>query len=376
MAGKPTVWTFEKVFYGTKGPLNLKQVRAYLTHGYCLIPHTLFEGYYKAVCRTGNHDDLYRQIQRPFPDGLIAQKPEGKFALHFSGGYDSSILAKLYDRPDADYIHFTGPESEKARALAATLEGTLHEIQVTPADFIETADALVGRLSEPYAFEDIVFAYIASKKAKELGHTLIVAGDGGDGVLGGYDTGPYSRKSVVVWKTIEPNQLLGLQTLQPYMHSGPYAWSKASLDPKDVARDKRFARDFCRELGMPEVVIEGRKVPWAGSIGMRDNDEITAHLRSTVQNSGHQWVTEFEFSAPPRPGLLFRQYSLVKWLEVNYKAKLDSDEARALSDNIRLLNAIDAQRAQHERTEGRLRYLFPSFALHAARRLQRLISAG
>lgn len=111
------------------------------------------------------------------------RKLQEKSALHLSGGSDSAILAKLYDRPDADYIHLTGPESGKARSLVATLEGTLHEIQITAERFIEAADAVVGHFTEPYAYEDVVFAYIASEKAKAVGHTLVLAGDGGDGGL-------------------------------------------------------------------------------------------------------------------------------------------------------------------------------------------------
>lgn len=359
-------WTFEKTFYGKKGPLNLRQLKVYLSRGYCLIPHTLFEGYYKAVYRVGEHDSLYARIDRPFPDALVAHKPHEKFALHLSGGYDSAILAKLYDRPDADYIHFTGPESNKARALVATLEGTLHEIQITAEQFIEAADAIVGHFTEPYAYEDIVFAYIASEKAKALGHTLVVAGDGGDGVFGGYFAGPYSRKGLMAWKTIEPNRLLGLETLQPYLHSGPYAWSKATLDPRDVARDKRFARGFCRELGMPQAVVEQKKLPWAGSIGIREDPRIVDHMRRVIQASAYQWVTHFEFPTPPRPALLFRQYSLVKWLEVNHGARLDRDESRAISDSIRQLNATDREQARRARLKECVRRLLPPLALEVA----------
>ena len=362
-------WTFEKTFFGNKGPLNLKQVKTYLANGYCQIPYTRVEGYYKAVCRVGDHDSLYAQVQKPFPDELIAQKPQGKFALLLSGGYDSAILAKLYDRPDVDYIHFTGPESDKARALVDTLQGTLREIQVTPEKFIEAADAIVGRFIEPYAYEDVVFAYIASQKAKELGHTLVVAGDGGDGVLGGYSTGPYSRKSLMAWKTIEPNRLLGLQTLQPFLHSGPYAWSKATLDPREVARDKRFARRFCRELGMPEIVTEQKKVPWAGSIGIREDQKIFGHMQAVVQASDYRWLTEFDFPTPPRPALLFRQYSLVKWLEANWGTKPTQHESRAIRERIDQLDAADREQARRARMKERIRRLVPPLAIEVSRKI-------
>jgi hypothetical protein len=114
-------WTFERTFYGDKQGLNLRSIRDFLMRGYYPIPCTLFNGYYRAVRRVGDHDRLYSCVRKPFPDVLLAQKPDERFALHLSGGFDSSILAKLYDRDDADYIHLTGPESHKARALGAIL---------------------------------------------------------------------------------------------------------------------------------------------------------------------------------------------------------------------------------------------------------------
>lgn len=116
----------------------------------------------------------------------------------------------------------------------------------------------------------------------------------------------------MAWKTIKPNRLLGLETLQPYLHPGPYAWSKAMLDPRGVARDKRFARDVCRELGMPQTVVEQKELPWAGSLGIREDPKIVDHVQGGIQASDYRWVTQLEPSAPPRPALLFCQYSLVK----------------------------------------------------------------
>ncbi len=192
-------WTFEKVFWGAKAGLDMRSVKAFLAEGYYRLPCTLFEGYYRSVSRPGDHDDLYCRINKPFPDALLAQKPEGPFALHFSGGYDSSLLAKLYDSEEVDYIHFVGPESAKARVLAATLKGRLHEIVMTPEVFIQEAEEVLPQLREPYAYHDVVFAYIASKKAKELGHSLVLTGDGGDPVFGGYNVGVDSAEAADIW---------------------------------------------------------------------------------------------------------------------------------------------------------------------------------
>jgi hypothetical protein len=167
---------------------------------------------------------------------------------------------------------------------------------------------------------------------------------------------------------------LGLDTLQPYLHSGPYAWSKATLDPAEVARDKRFARDYCRELGMPEIVAEQKKVPWAGSIGIRDDPKVVSHMQAAVQASDYRWVKDFEFPVPTRPGLLFRQYSLVRWLEANLDTKPSRDEVAHISCRIRQLDAADHEQARLTRSKERIRRLFPPVALDLARKIVRRAS--
>jgi hypothetical protein len=363
-------WTFERVFYGNREGLNLKSMRDFLLQGYYSIPYTLLDGYYRSVHRVGEHDSIYAQVTQPFPDVLLAQRPQGKFALHLSGGFDSAILAQLYDRADIDYIHFTGPESIKARALAATLKGTLHEILITPGLFLETAEQVVPRLPEPYAFEDIVYAYLASKKAKELGHTLVVAGDGGDGVFGGAYVGPYSRKACIVWKTIDPNRLLGLQTLQPYMHTALYAWSKTTLSPRQAGYDKRFAAEYCRQLGMPREICEQVKVPWGGSHGIRTHPDVIAHFTAAIDNSDYAWIRQFEFPRNPAADLLFRQYGLVRWLQTNYKPRLEPSEIRQQCEQFRQFNAQERDTASTRRRKEAIKQYCPPAAVRLANRFK------
>jgi asparagine synthetase B (glutamine-hydrolysing) len=363
-------WTFERVFYGTREGLDIESMWEFLMRGYYFIPRTLFQGYYRAVIRVGEYDDVYRHIEKPFPDAIEAQRPRGRFALHLSGGFDSSILAKLYDHEDVDYIHLVGPESGRARALAASLKGTLHEIQMTPELYIRQAEEMVSRLPEPYAFEDIVYAYIASKKAKELGHSQIVAGDGGDGIFGGAGVRPFSRKASIVWKTIDPNRLLGLKTSQPYMHSALYAWSKTFLDLRQTDRAKRFAQQYCRQLGMPEEVVSQKKGSWAGSLGTRTNAKVLAHMAAVVDDSAYRWIREFEFPGRPSDDLPFRQYGLVKWLQTNYKEWLDSQEIREFSQKVRELNATMKRRARELQYKGLIHRFLPYAVIRRARRVR------
>jgi hypothetical protein len=364
-------WTFERTFYGDKEGLNLRSIRDFLMQGYYPIPCTLFNGYYRAVNRVGDHDSLYPRVRKPFPDVLLAQKPSERFALHLSGGFDSSILARLYDRKDADYIHLTGPESPKARALARILKGKLHELLITPELYIAAADDITPRLAEPYAFEDVVYAYLASKRARELGHTLVVSGDGGDGIFGGAYVGPYSRKACVIWKTIDPNHLLGLRTLQPYMHTALYAWSKTTLSPMDTTFDKRFAAEYCRQLSLPAEVCGQKKEFWAGSHGIRTSEKVLAHMTAVVDSSDYMWIRRFEFPMTPCADLPFRQYGLVKWLQANHKKHLDLAEIRNLSRQVEEFNRMERVALLPLRCKEAIKRFIPPIALPLAHRIRR-----
>ena len=363
-------WSFDRVFYGKKEGLSLRSMWDFLRRGYYPIPDTLFHGYCRAVYRVGDHDSVYARISKPFPDALLAQRPEGRFAVHFSGGFDSSIVAKLYDREDVDYIHFTGPESYKARALAATLKGTLHEIQLTPEMFIREADELMPLMAEPYTFEDVVYAYIASKKARELGHTLIVTGDGGDWVFGGYNVGPDSAEAADIWKILEPNRILGLQTLMPLGHQVLDLWSRATLKPQERTTEKLFARRYCQELGLPQEIVAQKKTPWSGTQGMMDNAKALRHMESVVENSAYAWITDFRFFGKPRNLLLFRQYGLVKWLQANYKARLDAQEIQDFARQVREFNAREAKAASTRHMKEAIKWCFPPAAIDLGYRVQ------
>ncbi|MBN1354194.1 MAG: hypothetical protein JW994_05970 [Candidatus Omnitrophica bacterium] len=369
-------WQFKKEFYGRKEGLNLKCIKEYLEYGYYHIPLTMFSGYYRAVYVTGDYDSIYSRIEKPFPDALTVQRPKGKFAMHFSGGFDSSLVAKFYDGDDVDYIHLVGPESDKARAFAKTLKGKLHEIEITPEEFIKVCNEVLPLFREPYPYNDIVFAYIASKKAKELGHSLIITGDGGDVVFGGLNVGPDSAEACDIWKTLEPNFLLGMDTLQPLMHSVLLNWSKAELLPKgNISVNKPFLRDYFRELNMPREIAEQKKVPWGGSTGVLKSEYVVTYLKDTVQSSSHNWITKFKFYGEPKHELLFRQYSLVKWLERNYKEKIGKSEQEIFLKEIGNVDEHDRRerKERHMREiKNGIKVLSPAPALQAIRKFKKL----
>ena len=74
-----------------------------------------------------------------------------------------------------------------------------------------------------------------------------------------------------------------------------------------------------------------------------DNEKAVSHMKSVVENSCYAWITDFQFFGKPRNYVLFRQYGLVKWLEANYKARLD---AREIQDFTRQVRDVQRPRAE------------------------------
>ena len=122
---------------------------------------------------------------------MIADVPVGAF---LSGGVDSSAIVALMKR------HATGPvktfslgftiggaynELSDARVMAERLGTEHHELKVEHADLVQTLRTLVYHYDEPFGDPASFPLYLLSKFARE--HVKVVlSGDGGDELFGGY----------------------------------------------------------------------------------------------------------------------------------------------------------------------------------------------
>jgi len=198
---------------------DVEGFKDYLAFQFCLAGKTLFKGIKELLpghtlsVRNGaveikrywevyyeldfDHTSKYfdERLRELLPESvnlhLRADVPVGTY---LSGGLDSSAVASIASRQsNGDFKAFTGKfsfsedydESRYARALAEWRGFSLHEIDITAADFIENIRKVIYHLDYPVAgpgsFPQYMVSQLAAKHRK-----VVLGGQGGDEIFGGY----------------------------------------------------------------------------------------------------------------------------------------------------------------------------------------------
>jgi asparagine synthase (glutamine-hydrolysing) len=208
---------------------------AVLCFGYLPAPYTSFAGVRKLpagcylLAGTDGRVDVRRYWQMPsypleelrtdaarikeqfaevFADSVrLRMRSDVPVGAFLSGGLDSaSVVAAMSAHSDKRVrtctIGFEGASDERSLArLVAEKFGTEHTEAVVGR---EHAEGLLAKLAwhfdEPFADTSALPSYVVSKIAREL-VTVVLTGDGGDEVLGGYPI-HQSEKFVGLWQTV------------------------------------------------------------------------------------------------------------------------------------------------------------------------------
>jgi asparagine synthase (glutamine-hydrolysing) len=199
--------------------MDAERLPEYLTFGYVPNPRT----FYKTIRQippaslvafdrdglTGPHeywDALPEQLDVPASDTasrvadllraatrrrMVSDVPLGAL---LSGGIDSSIVVGLMSEASAEPVHtfsigFPDEPSFDERAPARRVAdhfGTRHTEFAVQLDAVALMDRLLWHHDQPYVDSSAIPTYIVSRLARE--HvTVVLNGDGGDEVFGGYD---------------------------------------------------------------------------------------------------------------------------------------------------------------------------------------------
>ena len=138
-------------------------------------------------------EELRSLIDRSVREQMVADVPLGFF---LSGGVDSSTVVASACRSGASIDTFSiGFDSDKtsetpyAREVAALFDTRHHERILSRPEAGDLLPNLKRWFDEPFADESALPTYLVSKVARE-NVTVVLTGDGGDEVFGGYRTYP------------------------------------------------------------------------------------------------------------------------------------------------------------------------------------------
>lgn len=274
--------------------INLEALDAYFTLGYVPDPLTIFSGIHKLPpghhltfvdgritirqywdfefepAQSGNEQDYIDELRSLLDESvrlrLIADVPLGAF---LSGGVDSSavvaLMARNMDQPVKTFsIGFhedSYNELEFARLTAKKFGTDHHEFFVTP-DICEIVDELVWHFDEPFADSSAIPTYMVSKLARE--HVKVVlSGDGGDEVFGGYTRYVVERKRRLFSRVpgfVRKGLMQPLSRRLPHGARGRNFLHNIALDPVERYLDSMsiftglnrallYTRDFKTSLG-------------------------------------------------------------------------------------------------------------------------------
>ena len=202
--------------------------------------------------------ELAWRLEKSVASHLVSDVPVAAF---LSGGVDSStVVAMARKRAGIDTfcVSFPGTgfdEAPFARRVAQHLGTHHHEISISmePTRLLEEA---VGFMDEPFADSSALPAFAVCRAARGIAK-VVLSGDGGDEVFGGY-TGRYrvaALKASVPW----PQFLAGLLRRVPPWRNGRRSSTPQMLDLAALPEMDRFLVE--REITTPDqrTVLMGEK---------------------------------------------------------------------------------------------------------------------
>jgi asparagine synthase (glutamine-hydrolysing) len=250
-------------------------------------------------------ENLETCLQDSVKRRMISDVPLGVF---LSGGVDSSLISALAAKvmskePLRTFtVSFQGmgnyDESVWARQVANHIDSDHHEIEL-PFDFVKTLPRLVHLFDEPFAISSVLALYFMAREVSQ--HVKVVlTGDGGDEVFGGYPWRHSLLDQYLDWLNLrpfkgfhkdvgkEPIPLIRWKTTLPKMRM-KQVLDALKYDDRTLRQWLYFQSLYCyneiekEELYNPE---------WAHHIShVRTDDLLIPHIPEKVPNRLARWIS-------------------------------------------------------------------------------------
>ncbi len=139
--------------------------------------------------------DYYQDFKKIFSESverhMISDVPLGSY---LSGGFDSSSVATMAAKKSKGKIEtFTGrfkeggtyDETPCSRAVATKIDAIMHEVTISPQDFLSQIEKIIYHLDEPKVGIPAISQYMVSKLVSTR-VKVVLTGHAGDELFGGY----------------------------------------------------------------------------------------------------------------------------------------------------------------------------------------------
>jgi asparagine synthase (glutamine-hydrolysing) len=170
---------------------------------------------------------------------LMAEVPLGAF---LSGGIDSStvvgLMSRQTNRPVKTFsigFHEDSYSELKYARMIARQFGTDHKEFIVTPDICAVVDELVWHFDEPFADSSAIPTYMVAKLARD-DVTVVLTGDGGDELFGGYTRYVVDRRRSLygrIPRSVRRSLLAGVAHRLPHGAWGRNYLHNVSLDPID-----------------------------------------------------------------------------------------------------------------------------------------------
>lgn len=180
-------------------------------------------------------DAIDAQVRESVQRQLVSDVPLGAF---LSGGVDSSLIVAGMGAAQTFSVGFDDPSYNElawARKVADHL-GVDHRDEIIRPDVVELFDRLMNHMDDPIGDFSIFPTYLVSQHARQ--HVKVVlSGDGGDELFGGYET-YLAQRMAGLWKWIPGPVRRGL------VHPLVLALKPRSAKKGPVNMARRFVQGF------------------------------------------------------------------------------------------------------------------------------------
>ena len=139
-------------------------------------------------------DNLTEELKSVFLENAIQLTQDSSFMSVFSGGIDSSIASKFSwsvndQSPNLIILQFPGKDdvASQIKKFGGLVNKNIINMTVTPELFSEFADECYQAIAMPFPTHHFISQAILARKVRENNFKVLLTGDGGDELFGGYE---------------------------------------------------------------------------------------------------------------------------------------------------------------------------------------------